>query len=57
MESLVKWNKKRDKYDDEAFEDETEVRKPRLTDTIQGPEFIMRDSANAEAMKTLRIKW
>jgi len=53
----ISWKKKRDKYDDEMDGDFTEARDPRLTDTIQDPEFIMRDETNAEAMRKMRMKW
>ena len=57
METLVFWKKKRDKYRDEADGDDLGPRVPRLTDTMQDAEFIMRDETNAEAMKHLKIKW
>lgn len=57
MDSLVHWKKKKDKYDDEMDEDESEVRSPILIDTMQEPTFIMRDETNAEAMRKLKIKW
>jgi hypothetical protein len=56
MDSLVKWKKKRDKYDDETDGD-FEIHSPRLTDTIQEVEFIKRDSVNAKAMRIMKIKW
>lgn len=56
MESLVFWKRKRDKYDDEADEDDTEAREPRLVDSMQESKFIMRDETNAKAMKTMRMK-
>jgi hypothetical protein len=56
--SLISWKKKRDKYDDDEMDgDFTEAGDPRLTDTIQDPEFIMRDETNAEAMRKMRMKW
>lgn len=57
MESLVSWKKKRDKYDAEMDGDATEIIVPKLTNTIQTPEFIMRDETNAEAMRKLKIRW
>jgi hypothetical protein len=57
MASLVPWKKKVNKYRDEADGDKLESRGPRLIDTIQEPEFIMRDETNAEVMKALKIKW
>ena len=57
MESLVFWKKKRDRYDDETDEDDTEARSPRLVDSIQECKFIMRDERNAKTMKTLGMKW
>lgn len=57
MDNLVSWKIKRDKYRDEADEDELGVRSPRLTDTIQESNFIMRDETNARAMRKLKIKW
>jgi len=57
MESLVSWKQKRDRYSDEADEDELGVRSPRLTNTIQESKFIMRDETNARTMRRLKIKW
>lgn len=57
VDSLVPWKKKWDNYNDEADEDETEARSPRLTDTLQDVKFIKRDETNATAMKHLKIKW
>jgi len=57
MESLVSWKQKRDRYSDEADEDELGVRGPRLTNTIQESKFIMRDETNARTMRRLKIKW
>ena len=57
MDNLVSWKIKRDKYRDEADEDELGVRSPRLTDTLQESNFIMRDETNARAMRKLKIKW
>jgi hypothetical protein len=56
MESLVSWNKKRDKYDDEADGD-FELRSPKLVDTMQDVEFIKRDETNAKAMRAMKLKW
>lgn len=56
MDSLVHWKRKRDKYNDEADGD-FDVRSPRLTDTMQTPEFIKRDETNARAMKVMKAKW
>lgn len=56
MDSLVPWKKKRDLYNDEADGD-NKVRAPKLTDTMQDVEFIMRDERNAKAMRILKIKW
>jgi len=57
MDSLVTWKKKTDLFFDEMDEDETDIRVPKLTDTIQEPKFIHRDSTNARALKTMRCKW
>jgi len=57
MESLVSWKQKRDRYSDEADEDELGVRGPGLTNTIQESKFIMRDETNARTMRRLKIKW
>ena len=57
MDSLVTWKKKTDLFFDEMDEDETDIRVPKLTDTIQEPKFIHRDSTNARALKTMRRKW
>ena len=57
MESLVSWKKKRDKYCDEADGDGHQVRAPKLVDTMQDVEFIMRDETNAKAMRRMKIKW
>lgn len=56
MDSFT-WRKKRDKYRDEMDEDEIEARDVKLIDTLQDPQFVMRDEHNAEAMKKLKIKW
>jgi hypothetical protein len=57
MESLVHWKRKRDKYYDEADEDDSEVRETRLVDSMQECKFIMRDETNAKAMRSMKIKW
>jgi hypothetical protein len=57
MASLVPWKKKVNKYRDEADGDDFGPREPKFIDTMQTPEFIRRDETNAEAMKTLKIKW
>ena len=44
-------------YHDEADGDDLGPRGPRLIDTMQNPEFIMRDETQAKAMKKLGIKW
>jgi len=57
MDSLVPWKKKVNKHRDEADGDDLGPRAPKLIDVMQTPEFVMRDEHNAEAMKTLKIKW
>jgi len=47
--------KKRDLYRDETDGDFA-VYGPRLTDTIQEPEFIMRDDVNFSACNKLKLK-
>jgi len=56
-DSLVKWKKKLDKYTSDADDDTLGIKGPRLTDTIQEPGFIMRDEANAKAMRIMKLKW
>jgi len=56
MESLISWKKKRDKYDDEADEDDSEIRCPRLVDSMQESNFIMRDEANAKSMRKMGFR-
>ena len=55
VKSLVSWKRKVDKHRDETDGD-CGVRAPKLTDTMQYPEFIMRDETNGEAMSKLGIK-
>ena len=55
-DSLVKWKQKVSLFRDEADEDGMGPRAPKLTDTMQTPQFIMRDETNAEAMKAMKIK-
>lgn len=57
MASLVPWKFKVNKHHDEADGDDLGPRAPKLINTMQEPEFIMRDETNAETMKTLKIKW
>lgn len=56
-ESLVPWKKKRDLYREEADDDTLEVKSPRLVDSMNETCFIIRDEANAEAMRAMKIKW
>ena len=55
-DSLVKWKQKVSLFRDEADEDGLGPRDPRLTDTMQTPQFIMRDETNASAMKAMKMK-
>ena len=56
MDSLVFWKAKPDKYRDETDSDDTEVREPKLTDTLQECSFVMRDETNAKAVRRLKNK-
>lgn len=57
MASLVIWKNKVNKYHDEADGDYLGPRSPKLIDTIQSSEFIMRDETNAKSMKAMNMKW
>lgn len=56
-DSLVPWKCKRDLFDDETDEDDSEVRSPNLVGTLQDVQFIRRDETNATAMRHLGFKW
>ena len=47
--------KKRDLYRDETDGDFA-IYGPRLTDTIQEPEFIIRDETNFKCIKAMKLK-
>lgn len=55
-DGLVSWKKKRDKYDEEYVDDETDAFSPRLTATLNEPTFVRRDEFNAKAMRIMRMK-
>lgn len=53
---MINWKNKRDKYDDEYADDESEINSPRLTDTMDEPMFIRRDEFNSRTMRKLGVK-
>lgn len=57
MDSLVNWKKKRDNHHEEFDDDDTDIFSPRLNDTMNEVLFIRRDSANAEAMRKMKMRW
>ena len=65
MESLVKWKRRRDLFQEsdnvqscgdqvDCFED---MESPSLTGSPMNVKFIQKDETNAEAMKKFKIKW
>jgi hypothetical protein len=65
MHSLVRWKRRRDRFQDsdnvsgmgdqvDCFED---MESPSLTGSPMSVKFIQKDETNAEAMKKFKIKW
>jgi hypothetical protein len=50
MASLVSWR-------EETDGDDLGVNDARFVDSMQTPQFIMRDEANARSMKAMKFKW
>lgn len=65
MESLVKWKRRRDKFQDgdnvkgmgDQIDDFTDRESLGLTGSPKCCKFIIKDETQAEAMKALKIKW
>lgn len=54
MDSLVFWKRKRDLYDEEYADDDTEVFSPRLTHTMNEVVFVRRDEFNGRAKRRMK---
>jgi hypothetical protein len=52
MASLVSWNKKTSKEETDLGVDDV-----RFVDSMETPQFIMKDEVNAKAMKAMKFKW
>jgi len=57
MASLVSWKKKTSKENEENDGDALGTMNARFVDSMQTPEFIMRDETNARAMKAIGVQW
>jgi hypothetical protein len=57
MDTLVPWKRKLDEYHEEDDEDTIGINGPRLVNSMQECNFIMRDETNAKAMHILKSNW